>query len=209
MGGRYSAIGQRRQSSTPHLLGMREERRCRMQLRWPQASVDSVVLLSYGLFPTPVVTAQGDYRSEHHGFISTYHLLHVKATIPPLHDILPVLKPSAQPLSPLLLITEDVDGTDSKQEGRTGLNRWARGGGECRKGRTRSRRGTSRSARPLRIGISSALPRSPKENGDTNVANLIAQAMEKVGKKGVTTLMEWRTIEDDVEIIEGMHFDLR
>ncbi|KAF5335784.1 hypothetical protein D9611_009578 [Ephemerocybe angulata] len=50
---------------------------------------------------------------------------------------------------------------------------------------------------------------SIQENGDTNVANLIAQATEKVRKKGVTTSMEWRTIEDDIEIVEGMHLDLR
>ncbi|KAF6746475.1 hypothetical protein DFP72DRAFT_634932 [Ephemerocybe angulata] len=39
-------------------------------------------------------------------------------------------------------------------------------------------------------------------------ANLIAQATEKVRKKGVTMPMEWRTIEDDIEIIEGVHLDL-
>ncbi|KAF6745091.1 hypothetical protein DFP72DRAFT_1051569 [Ephemerocybe angulata] len=45
-------------------------------------------------------------------------------------------------------------------------------------------------------------------NGDTNVANLFAQATERVGKKGVGTVKEGRTIGDDRAIIEGMHLNL-
>ncbi|KAF5335781.1 hypothetical protein D9611_009570 [Ephemerocybe angulata] len=44
-------------------------------------------------------------------------------------------------------------------------------------------------------------------DGDTHVRNLIAQAMEKVGKEGVMTVKEGRTIEDEIEITEGMRFD--
>ena len=44
-------------------------------------------------------------------------------------------------------------------------------------------------------------------NGDTHVGNLIAQAMEKVGKEGVITVKEGRTIDDEIEITEGMRFD--
>ncbi|KAI0942203.1 chaperonin [Taiwanofungus camphoratus] len=44
-------------------------------------------------------------------------------------------------------------------------------------------------------------------NGDSHVGNLIAQAMEKVGKEGVITVKEGRTIEDEIEITEGMRFD--
>lgn len=44
-------------------------------------------------------------------------------------------------------------------------------------------------------------------NGDTHVGNIIAQAMEKVGKEGVITVKEGRTIEDEIEITEGMRFD--
>ncbi|KAH8078412.1 chaperonin GroL [Cristinia sonorae] len=44
-------------------------------------------------------------------------------------------------------------------------------------------------------------------NGDAHVGNLIAQAMEKVGKEGVITVKEGRTIEDEIEITEGMRFD--
>jgi chaperonin GroEL len=44
-------------------------------------------------------------------------------------------------------------------------------------------------------------------NGDIHIGNLIAQAMEKVGKEGVITVKEGRTIEDEIEITEGMRFD--
>jgi chaperonin GroEL len=44
-------------------------------------------------------------------------------------------------------------------------------------------------------------------NGDAHVGQLIAQAMEKVGKEGVITVKEGKTIEDEIEITEGMRFD--
>ena len=44
-------------------------------------------------------------------------------------------------------------------------------------------------------------------NGDTLIGNLISNAMEKVGKEGVITVKEGKTIEDELEITEGMRFD--
>jgi chaperonin GroEL len=44
-------------------------------------------------------------------------------------------------------------------------------------------------------------------NGDTHIGNLISNAMEKVGKEGVITVKEGKTIEDELEITEGMRFD--
>ncbi|WFD36608.1 chaperonin [Malassezia cuniculi] len=44
-------------------------------------------------------------------------------------------------------------------------------------------------------------------NGDKHVGSLIATAMEKVGKEGVITVKEGRTLEDVIEITEGMRFD--
>jgi len=44
-------------------------------------------------------------------------------------------------------------------------------------------------------------------NGDAHVGAMIAQAMEKVGKEGVITVKEGKTIEDEIEITEGMKFD--
>jgi chaperonin GroEL len=44
-------------------------------------------------------------------------------------------------------------------------------------------------------------------NGDTEVGRLIANAMEKVGKEGVITVQDGRTLHDELEIVEGMKFD--
>lgn len=44
-------------------------------------------------------------------------------------------------------------------------------------------------------------------NGDSHVGKLLASAMEKVGKEGVITIREGRTLEDELEVTEGMRFD--
>lgn len=44
-------------------------------------------------------------------------------------------------------------------------------------------------------------------NGDTSIGKLIAAAMNRVGKNGVITVKDGKTLEDDLEIIEGMMFD--
>jgi chaperonin GroEL len=44
-------------------------------------------------------------------------------------------------------------------------------------------------------------------NNDTEVGNLIATAIEKVGREGVVTIEESKTGETSLEIVEGMQFD--
>ena len=44
-------------------------------------------------------------------------------------------------------------------------------------------------------------------NGDTAVGNLIADAMEKVGKDGVITVEEAKSMETTLDVVEGMQFD--
>jgi chaperonin GroEL len=44
-------------------------------------------------------------------------------------------------------------------------------------------------------------------NGDATIGDLIAEAMTKVGKDGVITVEESRTMETDLEFVEGMQFD--
>jgi chaperonin GroEL len=44
-------------------------------------------------------------------------------------------------------------------------------------------------------------------NGDRTIGELIAKAMEKVGKDGVITVEESRTMETLLEVVEGMQFD--
>ncbi|MEA3063623.1 MAG: chaperonin GroEL [Sphingomonadales bacterium] len=50
------------------------------------------------------------------------------------------------------------------------------------------------------IGIISA-------NGDTEIGEKIAEAMEKVGKEGVITVEEAKGLEFELDIVEGMQFD--
>jgi chaperonin GroEL len=44
-------------------------------------------------------------------------------------------------------------------------------------------------------------------NHDETVGRIIAEAMEKVGKDGVITVEEGRTLETTLEVVEGMQFD--
>src|ERR1043165_4889513 len=44
-------------------------------------------------------------------------------------------------------------------------------------------------------------------NGDETVGKLIAEAMQRVGKDGVITVEESKTIETALEVVEGMQFD--
>jgi len=44
-------------------------------------------------------------------------------------------------------------------------------------------------------------------NGDTQIGNLIADAMEKVGKEGVITVEEAKAMQTTLEVVEGMQFD--
>jgi chaperonin GroEL len=44
-------------------------------------------------------------------------------------------------------------------------------------------------------------------NNDETIGNIIAEAMEKVGKDGVITVEEAKSIETSLELVEGMQFD--
>src|SRR4249920_834647 len=44
-------------------------------------------------------------------------------------------------------------------------------------------------------------------NGDKEIGDKLAQAMEKVGKEGVITVEESKTAETVLEVVEGMQFD--
>src|ERR1700730_5997008 len=44
-------------------------------------------------------------------------------------------------------------------------------------------------------------------NNDETIGNIIAQAMKKVGKDGVITVEEAKTLETQLEVVEGMQFD--
>ncbi|MCG8555763.1 MAG: chaperonin GroEL, partial [Proteobacteria bacterium] len=44
-------------------------------------------------------------------------------------------------------------------------------------------------------------------NGDSTIGEIIAEAMEKVGKEGVITVEEAKSLETTLEVVEGMQFD--
>src|SRR6202162_3979524 len=44
-------------------------------------------------------------------------------------------------------------------------------------------------------------------NNDETIGNIIAEAMKKVGKEGVITVEESKTLETQLEVVEGMQFD--
>ncbi|NOT45231.1 MAG: chaperonin GroEL [Acidobacteria bacterium] len=44
-------------------------------------------------------------------------------------------------------------------------------------------------------------------NSDSTIGNIIAEAMEKVGKDGVITVEEAKTLETSLDVVEGMQFD--
>jgi chaperonin GroEL len=44
-------------------------------------------------------------------------------------------------------------------------------------------------------------------NADENVGKIIADAMDKVGKEGVITVEDGKSLENELEVVEGMQFD--
>ncbi|MEZ4288563.1 MAG: chaperonin GroEL [Polyangiales bacterium] len=44
-------------------------------------------------------------------------------------------------------------------------------------------------------------------NGDTTIGDIIAEAMERVGKEGVITVEEAKGLETELDVVEGMQFD--
>ncbi len=44
-------------------------------------------------------------------------------------------------------------------------------------------------------------------NGDTEIGNMIAEAMNKVGKEGVISVEEAKTMTSELDVVEGMQFD--
>ncbi len=44
-------------------------------------------------------------------------------------------------------------------------------------------------------------------NGDADIGQLIADAMDKVGREGVITVEEGKSLQNELEVVEGMQFD--
>ena len=62
-------------------------------------------------------------------------------------------------------------------------------------------------SKPCRSNTEIAQVASISANSDEDVGKIIAEAMDKVGKEGVITVEDGSTLENELEIVEGMQFD--
>ncbi len=64
-----------------------------------------------------------------------------------------------------------------------------------------------KSSQPCKNNAEIAQVGTISANSDTSVGGIIAEAMEKVGKEGVITVEEGSTLENELDVVEGMQFD--
>src|SRR5487761_877238 len=62
-------------------------------------------------------------------------------------------------------------------------------------------------AKPVASSSEVAQVGTISSNGDAAIGKMIAQAMQKVGNEGVITVEENKSLETEVDIVEGMKFD--
>src|SRR5512138_732147 len=62
-------------------------------------------------------------------------------------------------------------------------------------------------AKPVAASSEVAQVGTISANGDKSIGQMIAQAMQKVGNEGVITVEENKSLETEVDIVEGMKFD--
>jgi chaperonin GroEL len=65
----------------------------------------------------------------------------------------------------------------------------------------------NKQSKPTRDSEEIAQVGTVSANGDETIGNIIAEAMEKVGKEGVITVEEAKSMESVLEVVEGMQFD--
>jgi chaperonin GroEL len=65
----------------------------------------------------------------------------------------------------------------------------------------------TRISKPCTTGKEIAQVGSISANSDANIGNIIAEAMERVGKEGVITVEDGKGLENELDVVEGMQFD--
>ncbi len=75
------------------------------------------------------------------------------------------------------------------------------------KGTTAAVRSLERQSKPTKDEKAIAQVGAISANADPEIGDIIADAMSKVGKEGVITVEEGTTLENELEIVEGMQFD--
>ena len=66
--------------------------------------------------------------------------------------------------------------------------------------KSRARKKVSTNDEIAQVGTISA-------NGDSEIGKMIAEAMQKVGNEGVITVEEAKSLETELDVVEGMQFD--
>jgi len=64
-----------------------------------------------------------------------------------------------------------------------------------------------KAAKPISTSAEIAQVGTISANGEREIGELIARAMERVGKEGVITVADGKTLENELEVVEGMRFD--
>jgi chaperonin GroEL len=64
-----------------------------------------------------------------------------------------------------------------------------------------------KSSKPVKRREEIAQVGNVSANGDSTIGDIIAEAMDKVGKEGVITVEEAKSLETTLEVVEGMQFD--
>lgn len=62
-------------------------------------------------------------------------------------------------------------------------------------------------SRPITTKAEVAQVGTISANGDREIGDLLAEAMERVGKEGVITVQDGKTMQTELEVVEGMKFD--
>ena len=62
-------------------------------------------------------------------------------------------------------------------------------------------------SKPCETGKAIAQVGTISANSDESIGNIIADAMEKVGKEGVITVEEGTSLDNELDVVEGMQFD--
>ena len=62
-------------------------------------------------------------------------------------------------------------------------------------------------SKPCKTSQEIAQVGSISANGDTAIGKMIADAMDKVGKEGVITVEDGKSLHDELDVVEGMQFD--
>ena len=62
-------------------------------------------------------------------------------------------------------------------------------------------------SKPIKDSVAIAQVGAISANGDEAIGSIIAEAMGKVGKEGVITVEEGKSLDNELDVVEGMQFD--